>query len=134
MNYLGRRILWQDFHIYLMVENVVAPDYDACSSAIPVVPGLYTGPWLYAKSPSWLSRHRITHIVNASVDCPCPHEKIVYLRVGIKDDSQSNIAAFFEQSNSFIFSALESGGSVLVHCVMGRSRSVTLTAGNTPMR
>lgn len=37
-----------------------------------------------------------------------------------------NIAVYFEQAAKFIHDALKSNGKVLVHCVVGISRSATL--------
>ena len=97
--------------------------------ATPVVPGLYFGPYINAKSLPWLTRHGITHIVNATPSSPCHHDgKISYLRVAIDDKPGVDIRAHFEASRAFIASAIAAGGTVLVHCHMGRSRSATLCA------
>ena len=96
--------------------------------ATAVVPGIYVGPYLYAKSSGWLARHNITHIVNATPSVPCAHEHITYFRVAIDDQSAAPIGDHFEACRAFISTAISAGGVVLVHCHMGRSRSVTLVA------
>ena len=110
-----------------VLSNLVAR---AVGLAVAVFPSLYVGPFLYAKSLSWLRRHGITHIVNATPCAPCMHEEdgIAYLRVAIDDSPAVPISEHFEASRAFIVAALASGGTVLVHCQMGRSRSVTLAA------
>ena len=99
------------------------------AQAPAIVKGLYIGPYLNAKSLSWLQRHAITHVINATPSSPSHHEKsIAYLRVPIDDKPGVDIGAHFEASRAFIADALASGGNVLVHCHMGRSRSATLCA------
>lgn len=94
-----------------------------------VAPNLYIGPFLYAKSRRWLERHSITHIVNATPTSPFVHPgSFQYLRVAIEDRAAERICEHFETCRAFIKAALTSGGSVLVHCHMGRSRSATLVA------
>jgi predicted protein tyrosine phosphatase len=94
-----------------------------------LVPGLYVGPFLYAKSARWLQRHGVTHVLNATKSAPCLHEgQCTYMRVAIDDKATESIDAHFEACRSFIASAISSGGSVLVHCQMGRSRSAVLCA------
>ena len=96
--------------------------------ALHVIPGLYIGPFLNARSRGWLRRHGITHVVNATPQAPCPHEELTYLRMPIEDNPCVKIEDHFESCNQFIANALADGGTVLVHCHMGKSRSATLIA------
>lgn len=98
------------------------------SSAQPVAPGLFIGPFINAKSRTWLHRHNVTHIVNATPSAPCAHKELTYLRVPIDDRPNVNISEHFEVCRAFIAGALAANGTVLVHCHMGRSRSATLCA------
>jgi protein-tyrosine phosphatase len=44
------------------------------------------------------------------------------------DDENTNLDMVFEDSNKFIDDAFENNGNILIHCMMGRSRSVTIVA------
>ena len=97
--------------------------------ALPVILRLYIGPFLYARSRAWLLRHEVTHVLNATKNASCLYEaELTYLRVPIDDNPIVKIEEHFEASNAFIARALADGGTVLVHCHMGRSRSATLIA------
>ena len=110
-----------------------AVEPSSCNCPAPtaraVVPGLYVGPFINARSKSWLTRHKITHVVNATKSAPCVHEDaLAYLRVPLDDLPDAPIADHFDACHAFISAALVGGGAVLVHCQMGKSRSATLAA------
>lgn len=99
------------------------------SLATPVEPGLYVGPYLYAKSRGWLQRHAITHVINVTASAPCQFDdELTYLRLPLEDKPDAPIADHFADALAFVRAARETGGSVLVHCQMGKSRSVTVAA------
>jgi atypical dual specificity phosphatase len=90
---------------------------------------VHCGPFLNARSRSWLNRHGVTHIVNATEDAPCLFERdIRYLRVAVRDGAATDLASHFERCHAFVCHALSRGSSVLMHCHMGKSRSAALLA------
>ena len=99
-------------------------------TAPAAAPGVYVGPYLYAKSRGWLRRHAITHVINVTASAPCPFaaEGIVYLRIAIEDSPDAPIAEHFAAALAFVRTARSAGGSTLIHCQMGKSRSVTVAA------
>lgn len=87
-----------------------------------IIPGLYIGNILSATS---LPSH-ITHVINVTPvqirqNVPCLH-------IRIRDNEYEHILPYFYKTNHFIETALNNNGHVLVHCIMGQSRSVTIVA------
>ncbi|KAG7153895.1 dual specificity protein phosphatase 3-like [Homarus americanus] len=104
-----------------------------------VYPHLYLGDCDAAMNEQYLLRHGITHVVNAADNSsgPAPVKtgpnyykdpSITYLGLDLIDLPFINISTHFEKATDFIDSALRSGGTVLVHCRQGRSRSATIVA------
>ena len=89
---------------------------------------LYVGGYNVAKNIELLKANGITHILNCAGDyCPNIHSKyFVYKTYYIKDTKIENIECIFYDAIEFIETAVESGGRVLIHCVQGVSRSVTV--------
>lgn len=56
-----------------------------------------------------------------------PSDFVKHLHIEIDDDEKADIMQYFQETNEFISKALESkNNKVLVHCVAGMSRSVTI--------
>jgi protein-tyrosine phosphatase len=85
-----------------------------------------------AKNLDALRSHGITHVLNVSDDVPNYYEdtqrNIAYRKLNVKDfGSDSGIARVFPDAFQFIISAKANGGKILVHCMAGQNRSVTVT-------
>jgi len=89
---------------------------------------LYLSSVRYAKDPSFVKNTAITHILIAAKSLTHYFPKIItYLQFPITDSPSTLIIAFFPEAIQFIESALqEKNNNVLVHCLGGRSRSVTI--------
>lgn len=91
-----------------------------------VLSGLYLGNFRDAKDSVQLSENKITHILSIHDNCrPILVDK-VYLCIPLSDSPTENISQYFSQCNDFIHNARVNGGNVLVHCLAGVSRSVTI--------
>ncbi|XP_064107506.1 serine/arginine repetitive matrix protein 2-like isoform X1 [Macrobrachium nipponense] len=93
-----------------------------------VLPGLYVGNFRDSKDPEQLKTHNITHILSIHDNArklPCNSDK-EYMCVVASDSPGQNLTQYFPACNDFIHTARLKGGGVLIHCLAGMSRSVTV--------
>ncbi|ETN57909.1 jnk stimulatory phosphatase (jsp1) [Anopheles darlingi] len=91
-----------------------------------VMPGLYIGNYRDSKDFQQLDRHGITHIVSIHDSPRRFHPDKHYLCVIAADKPDQNLSQYFSVCNDFIHSARLKQGNVLIHCLAGMSRSVTV--------
>ncbi|XP_064652922.1 dual specificity protein phosphatase 3-like [Lineus longissimus] len=111
-----------------------ASNSDSCDE---VYPNVFLSSRRIAKDRESLKKLGITHVFNAAQG-PEPQyvdtDAEYYENDGIKfqglpgeeDGPGYQLCQHFEKTADFMQEALDSGGKVLVHCIMGRSRSPTL--------
>ncbi|XP_030386574.1 dual specificity protein phosphatase 3 isoform X1 [Scaptodrosophila lebanonensis] len=110
-----------------------------------VYPGIYIGDAAAAKNKTYLRLMGITHVLNAAEGCrygqvdtghsyyrdmpsirrkhkECPFR---YMGFPMIDAPTTDISRYFYVAAKFIDSAISSGGKILVHCLVGMSRSAT---------
>ena len=91
---------------------------------------LYISSYNATKNLELLEKNKITHIINCAADfCENVFEqenKFTYLSFYLKDHVLENIECIFYECIKFIESVKEKGGRVLVHCIQGISRSVSI--------
>ncbi|KAD2394078.1 hypothetical protein E3N88_41055 [Mikania micrantha] len=88
--------------------------------------GLYLGSVGAANNKTLLKSLNITHILTVASSLPPAYPNdFTYKVVDVPDKEDVNIAKFFNDCFGFINEAKRTGG-VLVHCFVGRSRSVTI--------
>jgi len=94
---------------------------------------LFVGSLHDSQSETQMSKNKISHVVRITeqpedekqVDIePAP----TYLFIKAADHENVNLRQHFEKVNDFVHEARLNGGSVLIHCHEGVSRSVTLLA------
>lgn len=69
----------------------------------------------------------VTHVLNATPDCPCHyHDELAYLRLAIKDCWNQDLPSHFDAAFKFIEEAKTAGGKVMIHCTAGISRSAAI--------
>ncbi|XP_017040521.1 dual specificity protein phosphatase 3 isoform X2 [Drosophila ficusphila] len=101
-----------------------------------VYPGIYIGDAAAAKNKVYLRMMGITHVLNAAEGCrygqvDTGHSyyrdmpSIRYMGFPMVDAPTTDISRYFYVASKFIDSAISSGGKILVHCLVGMSRSAT---------
>ncbi|KAI4895352.1 hypothetical protein NFI96_020819 [Prochilodus magdalenae] len=111
---------------------------DSCTLELTQIdevwPNLYIGNVRIAQNRSALQRLGITHVLNAA------HSKrgsigdqkfygtgFVYFGIPAEDSTHFDLDVYFKQAADFIHKGLKApDGKVLVHCIMGMSRSSSL--------
>jgi len=97
------------------------------------------GDWLYlgcardAKNLVQLRQHQITHVLNVSDDVPnyfeAKESPVKYLKLFVQDfGCDAGISRVFNKAFDYINEAKKNGGKVLVHCMQGQNRSVTIVS------
>ncbi|CAD5121747.1 DgyrCDS10224 [Dimorphilus gyrociliatus] len=92
-----------------------------------ILEGLYVGNVRDSNSREQLQKNGITHVI--SIHDLVNQKKfshIKYLNLVARDNEAQDLMHFFNETNEFIHEARASNGKVLVHCIMGVSRSVSL--------
>ncbi|XP_076350103.1 dual specificity protein phosphatase 22-B-like [Tachypleus tridentatus] len=80
------------------------------------------------KDENQLVANNITHVLSIHDNAKAIHKDKEYLCIIASDTPNQNINQFFSRCNDFIHNARLNGGNVLVHCLAGVSRSVTIAA------
>lgn len=96
-----------------------------------IIPGfLYLSSYNAAKNKSLMDNNKITYIINCAADyCQnifASDPQYIYLSFYLKDHIMENIECVFYECIQFIEKAKENKGKVLVHCIQGISRSVSI--------
>ncbi|TYH03641.1 hypothetical protein ES288_A09G235500v1 [Gossypium darwinii] len=89
--------------------------------------GLFLGSIAAANNMDALKSLNITHILTvASSLKPVHTNDFVYKVIPVLDKEDTNLSQYFDECFNFIDEAKREGGGVLVHCFVGKSRSVTI--------
>ena len=94
-----------------------------------ILPGVFISDSDCASNKHLLKGIKITHILICAAELQerFPSD-FNYLKLQIVDLASFRIDTYFNTSNKFIQNALRSGGYVLIHCNLGKSRSATISA------
>ncbi|KAA1472971.1 phosphatases II, partial [Dentipellis sp. KUC8613] len=101
------------------------PSEDFLPQASEILPGLYLSDMYTATNPAVLARLGVTHLVSVQRDAP-PTPALAHLRVPLDDARGADLQSVLAPAVLWIERARRRGGTVLVHCVWGMSRSPAL--------
>lgn len=104
------------------------PQRQALKDASEIKDGwLFLGGNLSASNLAALQELGVTHVLNCCERVPCKFKKsLTYKVISVFDTKSSDIRQHFADAIAFIDSARASRGGVLVHCMVGASRSTSL--------
>ncbi|XP_052815537.1 dual specificity protein phosphatase 22-like [Mya arenaria] len=92
-----------------------------------IIGGVYVGNFRDSKDIDQLTKNNITHILSIHDNAKALREDREYLCIVASDTPEQSLVEFFPECIDFIHKARLSGGNVLIHCLAGVSRSVTVT-------
>jgi dual specificity phosphatase 12 len=102
------------------------------NTAQEIVPGLWLGGQGAARDLFWLLHQDIQHILDIGSENDRHHHGVVapsnYTRIDLQDVPTAPIAAHFDHTYHTIDAALKKKEPILVHCMMGISRSPSIVA------
>lgn len=88
---------------------------------------IYLGSAQEATNKKWLVDHYISHVVNCTVEHQNYYPNVCnYLKLNLYDSPQQPLDHVLDRTYKYILDAVEKGGTVLVHCHAGVSRSATI--------
>ncbi|XP_022098344.1 dual specificity protein phosphatase 1-like [Acanthaster planci] len=96
---------------------------------VQILPHLYLGNAFHAARRDLLEAHGITAVLNVSRCVPnyfLSEGAIAYKSIPVDDDNEADLLSWFPEAIDFIDTVKLSGGSVLIHCRAGISRSATV--------
>ena len=92
-----------------------------------VYPNIYVGNYSITTNLDLLKGLGITHIITVIPTFnPAFEDKFKYLHIQAYDDDYQDMKQHFDITNEFIKKCLYEGGKILIHCMVGRSRSVSV--------
>lgn len=102
-------------------------DLDFCVGKVSqITEQIWLGGENDANDMNFRKEQGITHILTIGDDLEVKEtEEIEWMEVIVEDSEEADLAQYFDQFNNFIDIAVTSGGKILVHCLMGKSRSVS---------
>jgi len=106
---------------------------DATRGASEILPRLYISDLSFAENPTSLSSYGITHVLSTLPDniyLPPMHPPPARLQISLEDFPFEELVAHLPTTTAWIRDAMKSNpdARVLVHCVEGVSRSVSVVA------
>jgi len=93
---------------------------------VQILPNLYIGNLRAAKNKEYLKKIGVTHILVASAVEPEFPKQFSYKCINVDDSDDADLAAHLNGCLEYIDSAISSGGTVLIHCLVGISRSPSI--------
>ena len=133
-NNIDGGILYEIIHIFddlcSYSRTIIENNYFNFSSTDDfnlVYPHIYIGNYSTSTNLELLKDLGITNIISVIPSFNPPYiDKFNYLHIQAYDDEFQDMSRHFEATNEYIAKCLNEGGKILIHCMAGRSRSITI--------
>ena len=99
-----------------------------------IIENLYLSNLKTSKNYKFFKTEKVTYVLIAAKNLKMIFKEINYKRLHLDDNPKQNIAKFFVESIKFIHDAITSANKILVHCLGGKSRSVTIVTAYLMLR
>uniref|UniRef100_U5EXJ8 Putative mitogen-activated protein kinase phosphatase 3 n=1 Tax=Corethrella appendiculata TaxID=1370023 RepID=U5EXJ8_9DIPT len=100
-----------------------------CDEPAEIIPGLFLGSFRNCENRKTLEKYNITYVLNVTSNLPNVFEeegRIKYCQIPVTDHWSSDLLKHFPEAFKFLDEARANNAHVLVHCLAGLSRSVTV--------
>lgn len=115
--------IFNSLYSYTKYLNIFENKFEASE----IINGLYIGSIDSTYDLQTLKMMGITHIISVLPGFIPPYpNNFKYMVINAMDDENTNLSCVFDDANKFIDDAFENTGNILVHCMMGKSRSATI--------
>jgi protein-tyrosine phosphatase len=109
------------------IKSLITYSFGGKFEANEIIKGIYLGNIDSCYDYDELKKLKITHIISVIEGFEPPYpDKFNYFIINALDTLNTELKDCFELTNKFIEDALDNDGKVLIHCMAGRSRSVTI--------
>jgi dual specificity phosphatase 12 len=108
-----------------LTKNEEESFFSVRSKAQEIRPNLYLTNYFFAKSKSNLININCSHVLVCGFELPTKFEKLFkYRKIDLSDNPGSDILSVMPETLQFMYQAIINGGTLVVHCAAGQSRSV----------
>ena len=111
------------FYIIIFILNLIICQDDPMNY---IIDNIYLGDSQAASNEEYLKSYNITTVINCAVDISSSYQDLRFLELRMYDTFLQSLFPKFEIAYKFI--KLNKKGNILIHCVLGMSRSASLVA------